>query len=259
MKVKFITLSLLLLFLLISFSQVTAQEGELPKSQMFLIHEDEVLPYMTDKYEAAVKNFVKVLTDSKVEETSFSVTQVNYTTYSFVTPVNDYDGLAKYFGMSDAMVEKVGKDKFDQAMSQFDGCYDTHRNYLLTLRNDLSYKATVGLDPEEGLNFRHFDYYYVVPGKEDEMIEILKEWKALFEAKNIEQAYRVYIGGIGTHYQTVIMVKPDKGRVEWAISSDKRNELGGEEWDKLLDKTISIVQKFDHMSGRMRPDLFYMP
>lgn len=259
MKVKFITLSLLLLFLLISFSQVTAQEEELPKSQMFLIHEDEVLPYMTDKYEAAVKNFVKVLTDSKVEETSFSVTQVNYSTYSFVIPVNDYDGLAKYFGMSDAMVEKVGKDKFDQTMSQFDGCYDTHRNYLLTLRNDLSYKATVGLDAKEGLHFRHFDYFYVVPGKEDEMIEILKEQKALYEAKNIEQAYRVYIGGIGTHYQTVLLVRPDKGRVEWAISSEKRNELGGEEMDKLLEKTGSILQKFEHMSGRMRPDLYYMP
>lgn len=259
MKVKFITLSLLLLFLLISFSQVTAQEEELPKSQMFLIHEDEVLPSMWKKYEAAVKNFVKVLTDSKVEETSFSVVQVNHLTYSFIIPVNDYDGLAKHFGMRDAMIEKVGKDKFDQAMSQFDGCYDTHRDYLLTLRNDLSYKATVGLNPEEGFNFRHFDYWYVIPGKEDEMIEILKEWKALYEAKNIEQAYRVYIGGIGTHYQTFILVRPDKGRVEWAISSEKRNELGGKEMDKLLEKTLSIIQKFEHMNGRMRPDLYYMP
>jgi len=209
--------------------------------------------------EAAVKNFVKLLTDSKVEETSFRVVQVNYNTYSFITPFNDYDGLAKYLSMREAMAEKVGKDKFDQAMSQFDGCYDTHRDYLLTLRNDLSYKATVGLNPEEGFNFRHLDYWYVVPGKEDEMIEILKEMKALYEAKNIEQAYRVYIGGIGTHDQTVILVRPDKGRVEWAISSEKRNELGGEEMDKLLDKTGSIIQKFEHMSGRMRPDLFYIP
>lgn len=259
MNTKFIFLSFLFLFLVISSSLVTAQDEELPKSKMFIIHEDVVLPYMADKYEAALKNFVQMLADSKVEETSFSVIQQNYFNYSAIIPVNDYDGLAKYFGMSEKMIERIGADKFEKVMSQFDGCYDTHRNYILTLRNDLSYKATEGLDPDEEIHFRHLDYFYIVPGKEDEMIEILKEWKALFEAKSIEQGYRVYIGGIGTHYQTVLMVRPDKNRVDWATNSHLRSELLGEEGKKLFKKSFSVVQKFEHSNGKMRPDLYYMP
>lgn len=259
MNNKFISLSFLFLFLVISFVNVTAQDEELPKSQLFLMHEDEVLPYMADTYEAALKNFIKFLGDNNVTEMSFSVIQQNYFTYSAITPVDDYNGLAEYFGMSEEMMEKVGEENFAKALAEFDGCYNTHRNYLITLRNDLSYKATEGLDPEEGLHFRHIDYLYVIPGKEAEMMEVLKEWKALHEEKNIQQAYRVYIGDIGLHYQTVLLVRPDKGRVEWATNSEQRSKIFGEEGEKLFKKTFSLVQKFEHKNGRMRPDLYYMP
>ena len=247
-------LSFLFLFF-ISFVQLPAQD-KLPDTEMYMIHEDVVYPYMQDKYEKAAKDFVEMLKEANVEG-SYRSFQVEYFTYNSIISVKDYEGLAKYMGMRSEMMEKIGEEKMGKVMSQFDGCYASHKNYLITLRNDLSYKATYGLNSDESLNFRHFDYINVIPGKEDEMNDILKEYKALYESKNIEEGYRVYFGGIGTDMPYIIFVQPAKGRVDWATLSDRQDEQLGEEGSNLLGRMMAITQKFEHKDGMMRPDLYY--
>ena len=247
-------LSFLFLFF-ISFVQLPAQD-KLPDTEMYMIHEDVVYPYMQDKYEKAAKDFVEMLKEANVEG-SYRSFQVEYFTYNSIISVKDYEGLAKYMGMRSEMMEKIGEEKMGKVMSQFDGCYASHKNYLITLRNDLSYKPTYGLNADEGLNFRHFDYINVIPGKEDEMNDILKEYKALYESKNIEEGYRVYFGGIGTDMPYIIFVQPAKGRVDWATLSDRQDEQLGEEGSNLLGRMMAITQKFEHKDGMMRPDLYY--
>lgn len=258
MKKKFSVLFVLFL-IITSFTNQSLAQKELPKSQLFLLHEDEVIPYKAEQYEAALKDFVKMFSDAKVESRSYNVVQGDYFTYTSVIPVTDFDGLAKYFGMTPDVIKKIGEDKFDAQMKKFDGCYNTHRNYLMTLRNDLSYKPEYALNPDDGINFRHFDYLYVVPGKEDEMAALLKEWKALYESKKIEEGYRVYIGSIGTEFGMVLFVQPAKSRTDWAILSDKQDEIFGKDYQKLWEKTVAITQKFEHKNAMMRPDLSYRP
>src|SRR3990170_4885332 len=195
MKQKSSLLLLMVLFVIAFFGQSFAQK-ELPKSQLFLMHEDDVLPYMSDQYEAALKDFVKMFSDAKIERT-YNVIQTDIFKYTAVIPVTDFDGLAKYFGMSSEVMDKIGNDKFDAQMKKFDGCYDTHRNYLMTLRNDLSYKPEYGLNPDDGLNYRHLDYFYVIPGNEDEMMELIKEYKKLWnKATAITQKFEHHDGNM---------------------------------------------------------------
>jgi hypothetical protein len=253
MKSKLL-LPLFVLFL-IPFIQLPAQE-KLPDSELVLIHEDVIFPYAMEKYEKAAKDFIQMLKDAKVERTIRTL-QSEYTTYSYITPVEDYEGLAKRMGMGRDMVKKIGAEKFSQVMSEFDGCYASHKNFILKLRNDLSYKATYGMDPNDGLNFRHLDYLYIIPGKEQEMISLIKDYKALFEKKNIEEGYRVYIGDLGTDMPMILFVQPAKSRVDFASLSDKQDELLGDEGTALWKKAMSITQKFEHHNGLMRSDLFY--
>ena len=236
---------------------INAQE-KLPETELLLVHEDVVFPYMIDQYEKAAKDYVDMLKAANIEQ-PFRVLQFEYFTFNTVRPVKDYDGLAKQMGMRDEMIEKIGKEKFDKVMAEFDGCYSSHKNYLLTLRNDLSYKAQYGLNPDDGINYRHLDFFYIIPGKEAEMTQLIKDYKALYESKNIEEGYRVYYGGIGTDMPMVLFVQPAKSRVDFATLSDKQDEILGEEGNKLFEKALSITQKFEHNDGIMRPDLFYMP
>ena len=254
MKLKSSSLVLMVLFVLAFFAQSFSQK-ELPKSQLYLMHEDIVLPYMADKYESALKDFAKLFSDAKIDSRSYNVIQTDYFKYTAVIPVTDFNGLAKYFGMTPEIIEKIGNDKFDAQMKKFDGCYDTHRNYLMTLRNDLSYKPEYGLNPDDGLNYRHLDYFYVVPGNEDEMMELIKEYKKLYETKKIEEGYRVYMGSVGTEMGMVLFVQPAKSRVDFAMLSDKQDEILGKDAQKLWDRVVAITQKFEHHDGVMRSDL----
>jgi hypothetical protein len=258
MKLKSSLLFLMVLFVC-AFSAQSFAQKELPKTQLFLMHEDDVLPYMSDKYESALKDFVKMFSDAKVDSRSYNVIQTDYFKYTAIIPVTDFDGLAKYFGMTPEIIEKIGKDKFDAQMKKFDGCYDTHRNYLMTLRNDLSYKPEYGLNPDDGLNYRHLDYFYVVPGKENELMELIKEYKKLYESKKIEEGYRVYMGSVGTEMGMVLFVQPAKSRVDFAMLSDKQDEILGSDAQKLWNKLLTITQKFEHHDGMMRPDLSLRP
>ena len=247
-------LSFLFLFLL-SFTQLPAQE-KLPDQDMYMFHEDVIFPYMQEKYEKASKDFVEMLKEANVEGSYRSI-QLEYFTYNYIIPVKDYDGLSKYMGMNKEMVSKIGEEKMNNVMNGFDGCYASHKNFLMTLRNDLSYKPTYGLTTDEGLNFRHVDYLNIIPGKEDEMEQLLKDEKALYESKNIAEGYRVYFGGMGTDMPLVVFVQPAKGRTDWAMLSDRQDEQLGEEGNKLLNKFMAITQKFEHKNAMMRPDLYY--
>ncbi len=258
MKQKNFSLLLMVLFVLAFFAESFAQK-ELPKSQLLLMHEDLVLPSMADKYEQACKDYVQMLKDAKIDSRSYRVIQKDYFNYTAVIPVTDFDGLAKYFGMTPDVIEKIGKEKFDAQMKKFDGCYDTHRNYLLTLRNDLSYKPEYGLNMDEGLNYRHLDYFYPIPGKEDQMMELIKEYKKLYESKKLQEGYRVYMSSVGTENGMVLFVQPAKSRVDFAMLSDKQDEILGKEAQVLWDKLLKVTQKFEHHDGVMRPDLSFQP
>ena len=255
MKISYLFLSFLLLSFICA-GNLTAQESS-TEPVMFLVHEDVVYPYMADQYENTIKEFKELLTSSKVDEMSFNTAQIEYFTYTYLTPVTNFDGLASYMASGESMMEKVGAEKFADVMKNFDGCYSSHRNYLLNLRNDLSYIEKQGLDPEEGLNFRHIDYFHIIPGKMEEFTEVLKEWKTLYEEKGIEQGYRVYFGGMGLELPLVLMVSPSKSRAQWAMESDEQDEILGEDWNNMIDKTMALVWKFEHKNGMMRPDLSY--
>ncbi len=249
-------LYLLLTFLFITFSiiPVIAQE-ESDDSPLFLIHEDRVFPHKIDQYEKAIANFRDLLRNNNVDEMSFTVVQTTYFNFSAVIPVNDYNGLANHFAMSDEMVKKVGMENFQNALAQFEGCYNSHKNYLLKMRKDLSHKATYGLDPDEGLNYRHFDYFYIIPGKEQEAVEVFKEWKAIYEKHNIEWGYRIYEGELGLDSPMFMMVKPFKDRPDWVNKAEEIGNILGDDQTMIQGKITDLMIKFEHYNGRMRPDL----
>ena len=98
--------------------------------------------------------------------------------------------------LNKALNEALGEEGTKALMSGFDGTYDTHKDYILNLSNELSYNS--GEIVQEGVYFRHFDYYFPYPGKWDEAKAITKEWNELYTSKNISQGYRIYTGGLGT-------------------------------------------------------------
>ena len=235
-----------------------AQE-EIPQGQLFSVHEDAVIPSMVDQYEKATKNLVSLFAKHGITSTSFTGMNTQDFTYSYSTPVENLAGVEKLGAGFEELQKKMGKEAFQAALKQFDGCYTSHRNFLVRRRTDLSYNPEYGLEISEGMNFRHWDFFYIHPGKQEETIEILKEWKALHENKKIAEGYRVYFGDFGTDMPALIVARSSKNAVEYYSKSEKRRETLGEAGQALLKKTWSLMRKFEHKNGSIRPDLSYLP
>ncbi len=253
MKVTIVPMSILIcLLFFMCLTPIQAQEVE--KSQKFIVHEDVVKPGMVAEYETASKAFNGALEEHGATGSEYLTVSLNDMRYLYVSPIENMAALDSN-PLREALNEALGEEGRKTLMSGFDGTYDTHKDYVLNLSNELSYNS--GEIVEEGVYFRHFDYYFVYPGKWDEAKAISKEWKDLYTSKNIPQGHRIYTGGLGT--EPLIMV------VQWAKSADefyaqqaKTRETLGDVKD-LMDRTMAITRKFESYDGWIRPDLSYKP
>lgn len=253
MKITLTLMSILccLLFFM-CLTPIQAQDAD--EGQKFIVHEDIVKPSMVAQYEAASKAFKEALDEHGSAEAKFLTVSLDDMRYLFISPIENMAALDNN-PLFKALNEALGEEGVETLMSGFDGTYETHKNYVLNLSNELSYNS--GEIVEEGVYFRHFDYYFVNPDKEKEAKAISKEWKELYASKNISQGYRIYTGGLGT--EPLIMV------VQWATSAEefyaqqaKISEALGDVKD-LESRTMAITRKFESHDGQIRPDLSYMP
>jgi len=254
MKITSTLMSILCCLLFFMYlSPIQAQEAD--EGQKFLVHEDMVKPSMIEKYETASKAFNEVLKEHGSADVQFLAVSLDDMRYIFISPIENFAALDKN-PLDKALNEALGEEGTKELMSTFDGTYDSHKDYILNLSNKLSYNS--GEIVQEGVYFRHFDYYFPFPGKWDEAKAISKEWKDLYTSKNISQGYRIYTGGLGT--ENLIMV------VQWAKSADEfyaqqaeTREILGDEAKELMGRTMAITRKFESYDGWIRPDLSYKP
>lgn len=235
-----------------------AQEG-MPQGQLVAVHEDAVIPSMLEKYEEAAKNLASQLATHNIASMTYTGASSQDFVYVYFAPVENMAALDKANAGFDELKKKMGDEAFQATMSQFEGCYNSHRDYLLRHFPDLSYKPEYGREIEDGMLFRHWGFYYVHPGKEMEAREIAKEWKALYESKDIEQGYRLYMGDMGTDMPLLLIAESAKSAEEYYSKSARINKIFGAEGEALLKKTWTVVRKFEQKDGFIRPDLSYFP
>ncbi|MGF1670913.1 MAG: hypothetical protein ACFCU6_10715, partial [Balneolaceae bacterium] len=145
------------------------------------------------------------------------------------------------------------------AMDMFSDCYESHRDFLVRYRTDLSYKPEHGNKFADGISFIRWDFYYVHPGMEQQMEENANKWKALYTKHNIEAGYRVFTGDIGTDMPMLVVVQLANNDVEYFTTRERQRDTFGTEGTNLWNETLSIVRKYESKTGVTRPDLSYMP
>ncbi|HXG01654.1 MAG TPA: hypothetical protein VNL69_12740, partial [Bacteroidota bacterium] len=162
----------------ITSTSVIAQDDD-PKGQLLSIHEDYVIPSKMEQYEKAAKNLADVIGRSGVSSLSYTAARMDNFTYFYFSPVENLAAVDRMEGSWSEIEKKVGKQTFDDAMKQFDGCYPTHKNYMVQMRPELSYNPNYGSAIADGMLYRQWEFYYIHPGMEEQAENIAKEWVAL--------------------------------------------------------------------------------
>lgn len=229
---------------------------EQAKPQMFTVHEDVVKPGMAAQYDATAKKFRDMVVQQDAS-LSWVVAMGNDFTYVYLTPIENMAGIDKVNAAFGAVREKAGAEVFDGTMKGFAGTYDTHRNYVITLRPELSYNSSLDADAAAGKNFRHWDYYYVKPDMWAEAMQVARDWRELYASKKVPDGYRIYTGGFGTE-PVIVVVQSGKNAADFYARNDATTKLLGDV-GPLLARTWAVTQRFEQRDGWMRPDLGTAP
>lgn len=230
-----------------------------PPGQLLSIHEDLVIPSKAEEYEKAAMGLVDAIKKHKISGITYTAASIDDYTYIYFTPVENLAAVDKMGASFAELEEKMGKAAFAGMMKSFDACYPSHRNYLVRLRPDLSYKPEHGVQISDGLNFRHWDYYYIHPGMEDEAEAIAKEWVALNEKLKTAEGYRLYVNSYGLEGPLFIVVQSGKSPADFYTRSEAWMQKAGEAGKALMKRTMKVVRQFESKDGMIRPELSASP
>jgi hypothetical protein len=257
MKLRLLTVPAVAILIISSVYPAVAQE--MPKGQLFAIHQDEVIPSKAEQYEAAAKKLASLLEQNNMSSMAYIATNTTDFHYNYIMPVENYAGIDKMHAAWGELETKLGEEGFKDLMTQFEDTYYSSKAFLVRMLPELSYKPDYGMDPSAEMNFLHWDFYHIYPGKEADAFAIANEWKALHEKHNIAEGYRIYLGDIGTDSPVLVVVQSAKSGAEYTAASEKNMDTFGEEGQELLKRTWALVRKFHQKEGMVRPDLSYQP
>jgi len=248
--------TILALALLFAPAAVFAQ----PKPAFIVVHEEIVPPAMVARYETLSKEFVSMLAAKNIADPN-----INFST--FMTPDFHYlfvsrlpGGLAGYESMFNSWMslpEKIGKDKWADFTGRSVGSMNSYNEVLAMRRDDLSYApAAPRLKPEEQ-GYVHWQFYYLVPGKESEAEAIARDYAALFKAKNMTDPFTVYLAMNGNDLPLLVVATTGKSAADYAVNDDRVNAMLGNDVRPLQARALAITRKFETREGWYRPDLSY--
>jgi len=239
----------LMAFMLLTSNLTNAQ------NQRYTIYQDQVKPAMQAEYEKTTKEFIEECKKNNLKGADWVTARLTDGRYLYISPIDKMADLDK--DLFAPLAEKIGKENLQKYFDKFDKCYDKNGSYSVTLDKDLSYMPNGLTTNTVGQDFRKYHLFYVTPSNSKIMAAQLKTIKQLFERKNAKEYYRIYHSGygvVGEYYMAVVSAKDE---TEEAKTSDENNALLGEAWSNAFSELMKFTEKYETISGVMRPDLSY--
>lgn len=225
------------------------------QSQKYSIYQDQVKPAMQTEYEKTTKEFIEECKKHNLQGADWATARMSDGKYLYISPIEKMADLDRNWFAP--LAEKMGKENLQKYWDRFDKCYDKNGSYTVSLEKDLSYMPNGLTTNTVGQDFRKYHFFYVSPSNAKNMVTKFKAIKTLFEKKNSKEHYRIYhssYGVIGEYYLAVLSAKDEQS---YANTTDENNALLGEDWQNAFDELMLLTDKYETISGMMRPDLSY--
>jgi hypothetical protein len=250
-------LSLLPLAAVLTFGlagRAPAQEYDQPP--MYWVLQEYVQPAQMQNYEAVTKEMIDLLSSAGDTDVQFITISGTETGYIYVIPVDGFEGIGKAWQSWEAAVEAVGQERFMELHARFGETMDYSTSSVLLLRPDLSYRLEdTELTAERP--FRMYHWYFAVPGKEQELEGVAKDYIALYESKGIEHGWRIYQIVLGQELPAYVVVETAMDEAEYHAAAKQRQEMLGEEGYQLSMKAMQYTRRIEVNNGMIRPDLSF--
>jgi hypothetical protein len=251
-KLFFMLAGVLLVCAQLSFAQ------EVPKDQLYMVREEVARVDMWEKYESTSKQWVEMMTAGGLDLPYVRASQQDDAHYLYLIPINNYADIDKFPGIFGSAVEKAGKEKWTKFLVENESSIVTHKDYVVRWSADYSYVPPKPRLTREESPFIHWMYFHFKLEKRKEVMEVLKEWKKLYESKNINTGYSIWLVEMGLDNDMVVLTEYFKDGADF-YTTTKEIEAATETeatilWNKMAPLLVDIKNKY----GNRRPDLSYI-
>ncbi|MFC2103324.1 hypothetical protein ACFLSS_02730 [Bacteroidota bacterium] len=254
-KTKF--LLALLAGLFIWGSSITLAQEE-PKDQLYWIREEVAKVDMWDQYEKTSKQWVEMMTEAGLDLPYMWTSQRDDAHYYYLFPLDNYAAIDKLQEIFGSAIEKIGKEKWGAFIKENEASMETHKDFIVTRSAKYSYwPKEPRLKPEDA-KYIHWMFFHYKLENRKEVMEIMMEWKKLYEEKNIKNGYTIWLMELGEDNNMIALTESYKDGADFHTAMEADNALMEEEasalWAKMAPYIISIENKY----GNQRPDLGFM-
>ena len=253
-KQKFF-LALMIALITISGNLIAQQEM---KDQLFWVREEVAKVDMWDKYESTSKEWVKLMTEAGLDLPYMWASQRDDAHYYYLFPLDNYAGIDKLSGIFGAAIDKIGKDKWAKFIAENEASMETHRDFIVTRSAKYSYwPEEPRLKPEER-KFIHWMFFNYKLENRKEVMEIMTEWKQLYQEKNIKNGYTIWLMELGRDNNMIVLTENYKDGADYYTSMESDNALMEAEASALWAKMSPFITNIENKYGNQRPDLGFV-
>ncbi|HYS53852.1 MAG TPA: hypothetical protein VER58_08855 [Thermoanaerobaculia bacterium] len=248
------------MILLVSLLASAGFAADMPKPDLFLIHEEIVKPGAVMAYEAASKDFIAALAEKKLMSSAlnWNAYMRDDFHYYYIFSIANLAALDSSQIEWDKAKAAIGADRWAALERRGADATVSYNEFVTMRRPDLSYvPANPRLKAEEQ-KFVRLDFYYLVPGKQAEAEAIAKDYIALFKAKNITEPFTIYMDVTGNDLPLLVAGIPAKSASDQSAAEERVNSILGSDVLPLQARAMAITRRFDRRTVVYRPDLSRM-
>jgi len=243
---------------LIIASSLTVLAQEEPKDQLFWIREEVAKVDMWDQYEETSKQWVEMMTEAGLDFPYMWASQRDDAHYYYLFPLDNYAAIDKMPEVFGSAIEKIGKEKWAEFMRKNEGSMETHKDFIATRSAKYSYMPKEPRLKPEDAKFIHWMFFHYRLENRKEIMDILAEWKQLYQDKNIKNGYAVWLIELGLENNMIAITESFKDGADFHNSTKEDNALMEEEASALWAKMAPFITSVENKYGNQRPDLGFV-
>jgi hypothetical protein len=228
------------------------------KDQLFWVREEVAKVDMWDKYESTSKEWVKMMTEAGLNFPYMWASQRDDGHYYYLFPLDNYAAIDKMQGIFGAAIEKIGKDKWAKFLVENEGSMVTHKDFIATLSAKYSYMPKEPRLKSDEAKFIHWMFFHYKLENRNEVMDIMKEWKKLYEDKNIKNGYTIWLIELGLDNNMIALTENFKDGADYYAAQKEDNALMEAEASALWNKMAPFITSIENKYGNQRPDLGFV-
>jgi hypothetical protein len=227
------------------------------KDQLFLLHEEVAKVDMISQYEKTSAEWVQLMHDAGLDISKIHVSQSNDFHYYYLIPISNYAEINEMYSKFQDAISKIDKEKWSKFTQENDESIETHSESVIRWSGKLSYVPKENRLKAGEAKFIHWIFFHYKLEKRKEVMEVLKEWKKLYEDNNISHGYDIWLVDLGMDNNMMVLTEFAKdGKDYYQTMDDIDKKVQQEEkalWAKFSPLVTEMVQKY----GAARPNLSY--